>query len=332
MLTKQPDLILKIKTAKLNLMINYLIFVLSLLGLVFSANFLVSSAKKLSALFKLSPLIIGATVVALGTSMPEFSVAVSSIIQKVPSLSMGDIIGSSIVNVCIILGISILFFPIRVGTEKTQRNNLITLLLTASFIGIFFIPLDVRKFLALGLLSFYVVFLIMEFVWGKEGRKHEDKKAIEKMEKIKGSPIQYVIKIFLSLLGLILSGKFLVSSAVGISTLLGLESEIIGLTIIAIGTSLPELSTSIISGVNDEDKLLVGDIQGSNIFNLSVLGTLILIFANTKGESHDISLIFLAVSTLSTALITHTYSGKNIPRVFGGILIMIYILYLRLLL
>jgi len=313
-------------------MINYLIFALSLIGLVFSANFLVSSAKKLSALFKLSPLIIGATVVALGTSMPELSVAVSSIMQKVPSLSMGDIIGSSIANVCIILGISILFFPIRVGTEKTQRNNLILLLLTASFISMFFIPLNIRKFLVFGLLSFYIVFLIMEFVWGQEGRKHEDKKAIEKMEKVKGLPIKYILNMLLAFGGLILSGKFLVSSAVGISTVLGLESEIIGLTIIAIGTSLPELSTSIISGSNDEDKLLVGDIQGSNIFNLSVLGTLILIFAKIEGSSHEISLIFLAISTLSTALITHIYSGRNIPRVFGGIFITIYILYLNFLL
>ena len=249
-------------------MVNYLIFALSLIGLVFSANFLVSSAKKLSALLKLSPLIIGATAVALGTSMPELSIAISSIVQKVPSLSMGDIIGSSIANVCIILGISILFFPIRVGTEKTQRNNLILLLLTASFISMFFIPLNIRKFLVFGLLSFYIVFLIMEFVWGQEGRKHEDKKAIEKMEKVKGLPIKYILNMLLAFGGLILSGKFLVSSAVGISTVLGLESEIIGLTIIAIGTSLPELSTSIISGSNDEDKLLVGDIQGSNIFNL----------------------------------------------------------------
>ena len=170
-------------------MINYLIFASSLIGLVFSANFLVGSAKKLSALFKLSPLIIGATAVALGTSMPELSVAVSSIIQKVPSLSMGDIIGSSIANICIILGISILFFPIRVGTEKTQRNNLIILLLTASFISMFFVPLNTRKFLAFGLLSFYIIFLIMEFVWGQKGRKHEDKKTIEKMEKVKRLPI-----------------------------------------------------------------------------------------------------------------------------------------------
>jgi len=314
------------------LMLNYIIFTLSLIGLVFSANFLVSSSKKLSALFKLSPLIIGATAVAFGTSMPELSVAVSSILQNVPSLSMGDIIGSCIANACIILGISILFFPIRVGTEKTQRNNLIILLLTACFIGIFFIPINIRKFLAFGLLSFYIVFLIMEFVWGREGSKNEDKKAINKMEKIKGLPIKYILNMALSLIGLAVSGKFLVSSAVGISTLLGLESEIIGLTIIAIGTSLPELSTSIISGANDEDKLLVGDVQGSNIFNLSVLGTLILIFAKTGGSSHEISLIFLAISTLFTALITHTYSGKNIPRGFGVLFIGIYVLYLNFLL
>ena len=313
-------------------MINYLVFTLSLIGLAFSANFLVSSAKKLSALFKLSPLIIGTTAVALGTSMPEFSVAISSIIQKAPSLSMGDIIGSCIANVCIILGVSILFFPIRVGTEKTQRNNLIILLLTASFISIFFIPQNIRKFLAFGLLSFYIIFLIMEFVWGKKGRKNEDKKAIEKMEKTKESPIKYILNMLLALVGLVLSGKFLVSSAIGISSALGLSSEIIGLTIVAIGTSLPELSTSIVSGANDEDKLLVGDIQGSNIFNLSVLGTLILIFANTQENSHEISLIFLAISTLSTTIVTHVYAGKNIPRIFGGLFITIYILYLYFLL
>jgi len=172
----------------------------------------------------------------------------------------------------------------------------------------------------------------MEFVWGQKGRKHEDKKAIKKMQKVKGSPIKYIINMLLALGGLALSGNFLVSSAISISTVLGLESEIIGLTIIAIGTSLPELSTSIISGANDEDKLLVGDVQGSNIFNLSVLGTLILIFAKTQGINHEISLIFLAISTLSTTLITHIYSGRNIPRVFGGILIIIYILYLNFLL
>jgi len=313
-------------------MINYLIFTLSLIALVFSANFLVMFAKKLSALFKISPLIIGATAVAFGTSMPELSVAISSIIQKVPSLSMGDIIGSCIANICIILGISILFFPIRVGTEKTQKNNLIILLLTASFISIYFVPPSVRKFIAFGLLSFYIVFIFMEISWGQKGRKNEDKKSIEKMEKVKGFPIKYIAGMFLSLSGLALSSKFLVSSATGISTTLGIESEIIGLTIIAIGTSLPELSTSIISGVNREEKLLVGDIQGSNIFNLSVLGTLILIFANTQGESHEISLIFLAISTLLVSLLTKIFSGKTLPKIFGVIFIAIYFLYLNLLL
>lgn len=313
-------------------MLNYLIFALSLIGLAFSANFLVNSAKKLSAVFKLSPLIIGATAVAFGTSMPEFSISISSIIQKVPSLSMGNIIGSTIATTCLILGISILFFSIRVGTEKTQRNNLIIILLTASFISMYFISPIIQKYLAFGLLSFYIVFLVMEFIWGEEGRKHEDKKAINKMEKVKGLPIKHIFSMFSSLSGLAFCGKYLVSSAVGISTSLGLESEIIGLTIISIGTTLPELTTTIISGVNKEEKLLIGNLQGSSIFNLSVLGTLILIFSETYGESHEISLIFLAISVLLSSIITNYYSGKHIPRVFGILLIGVYISYFYLLL
>lgn len=313
-------------------MVDFIIFTLSLIAIAFSANILVNNSKKISAYFKLSPLVIGATVMAFGTSMPEFSIAVSSIIQKVPSISMGDIVGSCIANICIILGITILFFPIRVGTEKTQRNNLIITLLTASFIVIYFVPEFFKKYIAFGLLSFYIIFLIIEFKWGHEGSTHEDKKAIAKMEKIKGIPIKYILAMVFSLFGLAIASKFLVSSTINISNLIGLEREIIGLTIIAIGTSLPELSTSIVSAVNKEEKLLVGDIQGSNIFNLSVLGTLILIFSNIQGESHEISLIYLAISTLAISFVTNRYSGKYIPKIVGVIFITIYISYLYFLL
>ena len=313
-------------------MSNYIIFTASLIGLVFSANFLVSHAKKISAVFKLSPLIVGATVVAFGTSMPELSVTISSIIQKVPSLSMGDVIGSNIANVCLVLGITLTFFPIRVGTEKTQRNNLIILLLTACFISFYFIPLGLRRYLAFGLLSFYIFFIVMEFIWGEEGRTHEDKKAISKMKKVENLPLKYILGMFISLVGLAVSSKYLVSSAVSISDIIGLESEIIGLTVIAIGTSLPELSTSIISGINKEEKLLFGHIQGSNILNLSVLGALLLMISDIRGESHEISLIFLALATLIISLVTKVYSGKNIPRIFGVFLILLYISYLHFLL
>lgn len=312
------------------MLVNIIVFIICLIVISFSASYLVVFAKKLSASFKISPLIIGTTIISLGTSMPEFSVAISSIVQKVPSISLGDIIGSNIGNVLVILGICIAFFPIRVGTEKTQRNNLILVLLTAFFITLNFIPFEVRKYLALGLLFFYLGFLVMEFVWGKIGSTHEDKKTIAKMENIKGFPFKYLVGMIATLFTLGVASKYLVSSTVIISDILKLDKEIIGLTIIALGTSLPELSTSIISGIKREEKILLGDIQGSNIFNLSVIGTLLIIFnQNSHSQKHATSLFFLALSTLVFAALTKIYSGKTIPRVFGLIFIGFYLFYLK---
>ncbi len=303
-------------------------FGISLFFLVISANFLLKFVEKFASRIKISPLIIGATLIAVGTSLPETSVAFSSIAQGVPEVSFGDIVGSNIANICLILGVGIALFPIRIGTEKTQKNNIILLILTLVFVGMFFIPQEYRKMLGIGLVVFYAAFLVVEIFWGKIGSLKEDKKTLAKMEKSRGNAFIYLVGTAISLVGLILSSKYLINSAVIISKILNISDEMIGLTVIAFGTSLPELATTLISGIKRDWKLMYGDIQGSSIYNLSIIGSVLLVFGNPHPPIEIFPLVFMAASTIAIIILSHKYEGTHIPRLYGFIFILAYIFYI----
>ncbi len=307
-------------------------FGISLIILVIGARFLVRFATGFSSSVRLSPLVIAATAIALGTSIPELFVSFSSILQRVSPLSTGDVIGSNIANIGLVLGLSILLFPMKVGTKKTQRNNIILVLLTLFFVAVYFLPTDIRTYSSLGLLIFYFVFLFLEIFWGEEGRRREDRKALHKMKHSKLTPAANFLGMGISLAAIGLSSKYLVSSAVGIAGYFNVENEIIGLSVVAIGTSLPELSTSIVAGFKKEWKLLFGDIQGSNIFNLAVVGTVLALFGQTQTfVGQHLSLAYLSLITIAVFFLTRRYSGKSIPRIFGLGFLLFYASYIFLL-
>jgi len=306
----------------------YIEFFGSLGLLVISANLLLKFVERLSSKIRVSPLIIGSTLIAIGTSLPETSVALSAIAQNVPEISFGNIIGSNIANVCLILGLGILVFPVRIGTQKTQKNNIILLVLTFFFIALLFVPQAQRSMYGIGLIVFYLVFLVVELFWGKMGSLKEDRKTLAKMKKPKGSVFIYLIGIIGSLFGLILSSKYLVSSAVLISKILKVSDETIGLTVIALGTTLPELATTIISGINKDWKLLYGNIQGSTVYNLSVIGFLLIVFGNNTQAINPFALTIMAGTTVAIIILSHKYEGTHIPRAYGLMFLAIYALYI----
>ena len=129
---------------------------------------------------------------------------------------------------------------------------------------------------------------------------------------------------------MIISSKYLVSSALGIASTLGVDPEVIGLSIIAIGTTLPEMITSIISGLNKEWKLLLGNVQGSNIYNLSVLGAVLILFGDGYGSAHTFSLIYLILTTTTLFLLIKKYGGKIIPKIYGFFYLVSYGVYISL--
>lgn len=303
-------------------------FIICLAFLVISSSLLLKFSEKLSSRIRISPLIIGITLVAIGTSLPETFVAISAIFQGAPLVSFGDIIGSSIVNICLILGLNILIFPVRIGTEKTQKNNIILLLVTLFFVILFFLPEPLRKTLGIFLLVFYVFFVITEIIWGRNGSNKEDKKTLSKLEKSKGSPILYLVGIIVSLVGLIVSSRYLVTDVITISKVLNINQEIIGLSLVALGTSLPELAATIASGMKQDWKLLYGSIQGSNIYDLSVVGAILIVLNNTPYSIDVFTLIYMAIIVISIVVLSHKYMGTNIPRYYGLLYLAAYAFYI----
>ena len=311
----------------------FIIFFASITVLILSANYLVRSTEKLSSSLRISPLVIGATGIAVGTSLPELSVTVSSMTQGATTLGIGNIIGSNISNILLILGLGILLFPIRVGTTKTQRNNLISLIFSLFFITSFFSPIAYKKIFFLASIIGYILFVITELVWGEIGGTKEDKKNLSKLQKSRENPFLTLIKMIIAILTLLASSKYTVSSSMEIATFFKLEGETIGLTLVAFGTSLPETVSCVASGLKKDWKLMMGDIQGSNIFNLGVLGSSILYFSKDISVGENIlPLISLFISTALITVLTKRFEGKTIPRYFGLVFLGLYSSYLFIIL
>ena len=307
---------------------QFLTFSFSLIFLIVSANLLLKFIEKFAGRIKISPLVIGATIIAIGTSLPETFVAFSSLAQNAADISLGDIIGSNIANISLVLGLGILLFPVRIGTEKTQRNNLVMLLSTAAFVGLFLIPPEYRRMLGVLLIIFYATFLIMETVWGETGRQKEDKKALSKLSTRKGNALVYFLGILASIAGLIISSRYLVASVIYFSKLFNISGEIIGLSVVALGTSLPELATTIASGINKDWKLLYGDVQGSNIYNLSIIGAILFLSGKMNYNPPIYPLVILCLATLTIIYLSKKYGGTNIPRVYGLLYLGLYAFYI----
>ena len=311
------------------LVLSFLVFFLSLAALFFSANFVVRFSVRLSQALHLSPLIIGATIVAIGTSLPELAVTVSALMQKSGEISLGNIVGSNIANVGLVLSISAFIRPVKVGRFKTQRSSALLLMATFWFVLLQLLPFEIRKPLSVTLLFLAVLFVLLEVVWGKDGSLKEDFLALLPQRDSHFNALDW-LAFAISLIALIVSSRFLVTSSLSLASYMALSSEVIGLTLVAVGTSLPELSVSIFSALKREDKLLLGNIVGSNIINITLLGAVAAMSANVSSAVHTISLYFLLVFTVLTFIYLRFSSGKVLGKGLGALLIIIYVIYLYL--
>ena len=204
-------------------MIFLLLFLISLFCVVVAAQLVVKFSTHLSLNLKLSPLVIGATLIAVGTSLPELSVAVTSITKGVGSLSLGDIIGSNIVNIGFILGLSILIFPLRIGTEKTQRSSVLLVLVTLIYLIIQILPRSVGWVTSPLLIIFSLLFIFLEVLWGQRGSLKEDLLLFLDLNKREGPVSRNLLGLTVALLFLILSSRFLVNSSIELAAYLKLE-------------------------------------------------------------------------------------------------------------
>ncbi len=306
---------------------DYIYLILGLTILVFSGDFLVKGGVQVANHLKIPRLIVGLTIVSIGTSAPELFVSLDAALNGSPDLSMGNVVGSNIANIGLILGITTLILPMPISRESSKIN--FPIMFGASLL-LWLLALDLKLsfwngVLLVSLLVGYISFLVFRT---KYKNKNNDK--IEKPTLLLGWAIFYII---ISSFGLYYGAEMLVFSAQNIALSFGVSERIIGLTVLAFGTSVPELATSVIAALKKQMDISVGNILGSNIFNiLSVLGiTSIVKPINVNPDILDFDIFFMIGIAILLFLTMLPLSNGRIKRIEGFLLLSFYAIYVGLL-
>lgn len=301
------------------------LFIIGAIFLLISTQVFIKQAERISAALKLSPLVIGLTVVSIGTSLPELTVSTLAAVRGDVGLAMGNLIGSNIVNVFLVLGIGILVGKLRVGTTKTQWNIYVMTGITGLFLLLYFLGLPGS--IAGGILLVLALIVTCdEYMWGVHGRSHEDVRMYTHRKHARFSLID-ICKSIVALAGIVIGGIVIVSSIEQLSVLLGFSTTILGLSVTAIVTSLPELLTTIFSQEDREEKITIGNLIGSNIYNLALIGGIVLLFSSWKIIT-TYEIIMLSTATLTFAAVVVIHKGKIIPKYTGFLLLILFSAYI----
>ena len=296
-----------------------------LILLVWSADKFVEGSATTASHFGMPPLLIGMVVVGFGTSAPEMAVSALAASQGNPGLALGNAYGSNITNIALILGITALLAPIAVHSQ-VMRKELPILILVTAFAGWQLWDGDLSRMDAVGLMLVFVLLIGWSIYQGF--RQPDDALAKEMTEEVHAMPLRKALLwLVVGLLLLIVSSRILVWGAVDLATMFGISDLVIGLTIVAIGTSLPELASSIIAARKGEHDLALGNILGSNLFNtLAVVGIAGLIAPMPVAPevlARDVPV--MAALTLTLFALCYGFRGPGrINRFEGGALLVIF--------
>lgn len=313
------------------MIINILLLILGFIFLIKGADIFVDGASSTAQNFKVSKMLIGLTIIAFGTSAPEFAVSMNALASGSTDMVLGNVIGSCILNILLILGVAAVIRPIKIK-DNTVKKELPLALLISSLLAVLMLDIklgsgiidQVSRADAIVILLFFTVFVYYLIALAKQKRElKEDEKPQFKLGKS-------LIFVAIGLTGIIIGSDLVVNNATNIATSLGVSERIISLTIIAFGTSLPELVTTIVSSKKGEQDLLLGNIIGSNIFNICVvLGIPIVIFGTiTPSSFQGIDLIMLVGSSLLLFIVSET--KRTITRIEGILMLIAFFTYYTL--
>ncbi|RUQ81002.1 calcium/sodium antiporter [Legionella septentrionalis] len=302
--------------------------ILSFIGLIWAANHLVIGAAGIANYYRVSPLIVGLTLVALGTSAPEIMVGIAAALEGENDLALGNAIGSNIANIGLVLGATILIRPLKLRSSVLRREYP---LLFLSMLFIYSLMIDGYLgildgcLLLLGSVALIGYLLILAKRSGNDAYAREVKQLINPKRSVK----IHIMSLIFGLIFLPLSASYLVKSAVELASLFGISELIIGLTVVAFATSLPQAVTSIVAAIRGQDDIAVGNILGSNMFILLVVMAFPSII-NPSAISHAILWRDIPVLFVVTALLLWlNYREKSkITRWHGGLLLLIYFSYI----
>lgn len=311
-------------------MIIYIILlIIGFVVLIKGADIFVDGASSIAGNFKVSKMLIGLTIVAFGTSAPEFAVSVKSLINGSGDMVLGNVIGSNILNILLILGMSAMFHPLSVKDSTVKKELPITLLMTTIFAVLLSdklfddINTKVNVFTRSDGIIIILFFLVFVYYLIKMARNKIEVDQEEKYMSLKKAIIFTIIGI----VSIVLGSNLVVDNAASIAKTIGVSEKLIALTIIALGTSLPELVTSITATRKGEYDIAIGNVVGSNIFNIGiVLGIPIAIF----GGINQITINYIdLIVMIASALLVFIFSLKDrkISKSEGIVFLMIFVIY-----
>lgn len=309
--------------------VSIILIVLGFILLIKGADFLVDGASNIAKRFHIPEIVIGLTIVSIGTSMPELFVSITSALNGHSDISIGNVIGSNLANLLFILGISAIIRRIRISKETKKVDIPICLAVTIIFMIICNIGNGISRIDAGILLLLFVIFIAYTIMTAirsnKEGAKNENNE-----ESVKSSSIiKDIVWIILGILGLKIGGDLSVNNAVKIAELFNWSEKIIGVTILAIGTSLPELVTSVSAGLKGKSDIAVGNIIGSNIFNmLFIVGVSAMIKPILYNVTYNVDMILLIFATIILSIFPLVRPRNSINKENGILYVFMYALYM----
>lgn len=245
---------------------EFFLLILSLVILYFGAEGLVSGGASLAVRLGISPLIIGLTIVSIGTSAPELVVSAKAAMMGQSALSIGNVLGSNLFNVCVILGISAIIYPLSVKRQLLKLDVPVMILSSILFL-VLFLDGHITNVEALIFIAAFVAYMVYLFITSQKDATADDEGEIKKYKHWSMD----VALIVVGLIALIYGSNLLVDNAVIIAKMFGMSEALIGLTIVAAGTSMPELATSVVAAMKKRSDIAIGNVVGSNIFNILLI-------------------------------------------------------------
>lgn len=320
----------------MGILINFGILVLGFIALIKGADLFVDGSGALARFFKVPGVIIGLTIVAMGTSAPELAVSTSAALKGANEIAVSNVVGSNTFNLLMVLGICALINPLPIDKNILKRDFPISIFLTALTLGFIGYPVLKRgnilgidmaenvsmitRTFSITLLVLFVSYILMLILTAHKDGDAEDENA-------KDLPLRRCFALILIGMALIIAGgQFVVNSAKYIAAFFGMSETLIGLTVVALGTSLPELVTSIVASKKKENGLAVGNVIGSNIFN-------ILFIMGVSGTIHPIAVNFASVTDFLILLFVNLIAlllatKKSLGRTSGALMILCYIVFM----
>ncbi len=306
------------------LFLEILLLVVGMVLLIKGADFFVDGASNIAKAMHIPAVIIGLTLVSMGTSAPELAVSITAAIGKSNDLSLGNVVGSNTFNTFLILGLSAMIVPLAInkGMKKYDIPIMLGIYVILLIFGFLISPGKLDLFESIGLLLMFVAYMVLLFIRVKKEKPEE----VEEEQITKKKVIISIVLTIVGLAAIIFGSDLVVDNASKLATRFGMSEAMVGLTIVAIGTSLPELVTSVVAAVKKENDIAVGNVIGSNIFNaLLILGTTstILPLALTSDSLFDLVVLF--ISGVFVFIISRF--SKNIKKWQGILFVLLYIAY-----